>query len=67
MATAGIGDQDSRRLDIPMKQLALVSVVERAGDGRHDVGYILERHTARIEISHQLGSVGTVDEVHGDP
>jgi NAD(P)H-dependent flavin oxidoreductase YrpB (nitropropane dioxygenase family) len=50
-----------------MQQMPLVGVVECVSDGRHDVECILERHPARVAIAHQVGGVGAVDVVHGDP
>lgn len=60
------GDQDVRRFDVAVQQVAFMRDVERFGDCRDDLHHIPQGHPRWVLLDQVLG-VGALDVVHRDP
>ena len=67
IARSRVGQQDVGGLDVAVQQVALVRVVQRLGDGDHDLGDLGLGHPVRVALPQQPRRVGAVDIVHRDP
>jgi hypothetical protein len=66
-AGARCGHENVGRLDVAMQQMALVGVVERVGNRRHDFERFVRGHAERVPVPHQPSGVRALDVIHRDP
>jgi hypothetical protein len=62
-----IGDQNIRGLDVAVREVALMGIVERIGHRGHDPHHLVGWHAVRVLLDQHSLRVGALDVVHGDP